>query len=120
MVDLDDPVEQFLCRTGALLDPGLLRAWMEELGRLYDGDSRVVIHVWQHFVQEFSTGAEICVEDGEEIALSPSKGPSQIAGFLKVRFVVAAETGESVSFGECLDRVETSIVVGVDLEVQVF
>jgi hypothetical protein len=72
-----------------------------------------------HILENVGAGAEVGVEDEEEVALSAGEGVAKIASFLEVRPVVSADVVETVCCGKTLDRVHGTIVENPDFEVGV-
>ena len=73
----------------------------------------------EHILEDVGTGAEVGVEDEEEIALGACEGVAKIASFLQVRPVVSADVVETICCGETLDRVHSTIVENPDFEIGV-
>jgi hypothetical protein len=112
--DLTDTIEELLRRTSALFHPGLLWTRPEELGRLEDGNVGALAQKRQGLLEEVGAWAEIGVEDREEFARRDGESVAEIASFLQVAPILAADVVEPVSLRKLLDGVQAPVVEDVD------
>ncbi len=96
---LDPAVEDLLGGSGGPFEPGHVGVGVEALRALDDADLGVV-EVGHQVVQEVGAGAEVGVEDGDDLAGAFGQAVVEVAGLLEAAAVGAGAVLEAVGLGE--------------------
>lgn len=118
-INLNNTVEEFLSSRPALFNPSLLSTRAKELGGLDNGNILELVHIHNHVLDEVGAGAEIGIENDEEVAFGLGECIPQVTCLLQVGLVVASDVVESIAFGKALHRVKTAIIEDPHLEIAV-
>lgn len=108
--DLHDAVVILQHGPRSLLHPCLFRRGAEVLRCLKDGSVGVGHHVRDRLEEELRTGAEVRIEDGEELAGGLREGVTQITRFLEFWAIRSNHVGEAESLRHVLNRLVGAIM----------
>lgn len=68
------------------------------------------------FLQKVRSWTKVSIENGEEVAPSSSKGPSEVSSLLEPGTVLPADVVEAALCCQCMNGVRASVVQDIDLQ----